>query len=307
VPGTFSSGLQERLGSVSTPLHPLPRHHPTPTSPHGHPVATSSSRRLRHHPHIREEDSADQLLVRGPPPFPQRKSKTHRGKRCSTKQKSDRKEREVPDTEEALSPELEVDDNEFAPLFSDVDEAEEAALYEPPRTRLKEKVLSRQNYLKLTGWFATHFPRQDTLNTMIITVDHSVPNGRKPHHQMLLELEAMVSVALAESRRAGTEEEGGREQQQLRWPSPNPGDIVFRSSTSRYFCGEGRSNSPFDGGDQPLISPSEVAILESMLEGGFRLSLKAHFLVSLPPLSPLSLTLTCLNLSFNGLRVSLIL
>ena len=169
VPGTFSSGLQERLGSVSTPLHPLPRHHPTPTSPHGHPVATSSSRRLRHHPHIREEDSADQLLVRGPPPFPQRKSKTHRGKRCSTKQKSDRKEREVPDTEEALSPELEVDDNEFAPLFSDVDEAEEAALYEPPRTRLKEKVLSRQNYLKLTGWFATHFPRQDTLNTMIIT------------------------------------------------------------------------------------------------------------------------------------------
>ena len=64
--------------------------------------------------------------------------------------------------------------------------------------------------------------------------------------------------------------------------------------------------SPADSGDQPLISPSEVAILESMLEGGFRLSLKAHFLASLPPLSPLSLTLTCLNLSFNGLRVSLI-
>ena len=55
----------------------------------------------------------------------------------------------------------------------------------------------------------------------------------------------MVSVALAESRRAGTEEEGGRERQQLLWPSPNPGDIVFRSSTSRYFCGEGRSSSPF--------------------------------------------------------------
>ena len=58
-----------------------------------------------------------------------------------------------------------------------------------------------------------------------------------------------------------------------------------------------------DCGGQPLISPAEVAILESMMDGGHRLSLKAHFLCSLPLLSPLSLTLTHLNLSFNNLDV----
>lgn len=52
------------------------------------------------------------------------------------------------------------------------------------------------------------------------------------------------------------------------------------------------------------MSPAEVAILESMMEGGYRLSLKAHFLSSLPLLSPVSLTLTHLNLSFNNLDVS---
>ena len=29
------------------------------------------------------------------------------------------------------------------------------------------------------------------------------------------------------------------------WPTPSANDIVFRSSTSRYFCGQGRSDSPF--------------------------------------------------------------
>ena len=60
-----------------------------------------------------------------------------------------------------------------------------------------------------------------------------------------------------------------------------------------------------DGGGQPLVSPAEVAILESMMEGGQSLSLKAHFLSSLPSLSPLSRTLAHLNLSFNNLSVSI--
>ena len=58
----------------------------------------------------------------------------------------------------------------------------------------------------------------------------------------------MVATALAaESGEPGmvSQGEGEEEQPPVRWPSPNPGDIVFRSSTSRYFCGEGRSNSPF--------------------------------------------------------------
>lgn len=156
-----------------------------------------------------------------------------------------------------------------------------------------------------------------------------------PHYLLILflsELEALIDKAIETSNmmmagdersmRASRQREGEGEGG-IRWPTPNPGDIVFQSSTSRYFCGQGRSDSPFgkrqfltnlrhphnnsvfaDGSGQPLISPAEVAMLESMLDGGYRLSLKAHFLSSLPFLSPLSLTLTHLNLSFNNLNVS---
>ena len=114
-----------------------------------------------------------------------------------------------------------------------------------------------------------------------------------------------------------------------RWPTPTPDDVIFKSSTTRYFCGEGRTDSPFgeyvpiinahninyihvlthtractDSSHQPLISPSEVAILECMMAGGSHLSLKAHFINELPVLSPLCRTLTYLNLSFNNFKVS---
>ena len=35
--------------------------------------------------------------------------------------------------------------------------------------KLKSAVLSRQNYLKLTSWFVTQVPRQDTLHTVNVT------------------------------------------------------------------------------------------------------------------------------------------
>ena len=56
----------------------------------------------------------------------------------------------------------------------------------------------------------------------------------------------MLDSAIAETDNAEMIRGDEREEEMLpRWPSPNPGDIVFQSSTSRYFCGEGRSNSPF--------------------------------------------------------------
>ena len=58
-----------------------------------------------------------------------------------------------------------------------------------------------------------------------------------------------------------------------------------------------------DASHQPLISPAEVAVLESMMVGGRQLNLKAHFLTQLPDLCPLTATLTYLNVSFNDLRV----
>lgn len=59
-----------------------------------------------------------------------------------------------------------------------------------------------------------------------------------------------------------------------------------------------------DASHRPLIDPSEVAIIESMMNGGRELSFKAHFISQLPDLSPLSHTLTHINLSFNNFTVS---
>lgn len=64
------------------------------------------------------------------------------------------------------------------------------------------------------------------------------------------------------------------------------------------------TRTPDDGG-QLFISPQEVAILDSMMKGGQTLNLKAHFLSSLPSLSPITLTLVHLNISFNDLDVRL--
>ena len=36
-------------------------------------------------------------------------------------------------------------------------------------SELQQSMISRENYLKLTGWFATHVPKQDSLNTVSIT------------------------------------------------------------------------------------------------------------------------------------------
>lgn len=62
-------------------------------------------------------------------------------------------------------------------------------------------------------------------------------------------------------------------------------------------------SSSVDARHQPLISPSEAAVLESMMTGGSHLSLKAHFIGELPLLTPLAQTLTSLNLSYNNFQV----
>lgn len=36
----------------------------------------------------------------------------------------------------------------------------------------------------------------------------------------------------------------GREETE-RWPTPSPNDTLFRSTVSRFFCGQGRCDSPF--------------------------------------------------------------
>lgn len=63
--------------------------------------------------------------------------------------------------------EEEIENDDIMAQYSE-STTEETLLYEPP-TKLRGKILSRQNYLKLTGWFATHVPQQDSLNTLDIS------------------------------------------------------------------------------------------------------------------------------------------
>ncbi|KAJ8310117.1 hypothetical protein KUTeg_011982 [Tegillarca granosa] len=68
-------------------------------------------------------------------------------------------------------------------------------------------------------------------------------------------------------------------------------DSIFQSARSRYFQGSGRSRSPFTAQGDNMISPSELAILDCLINGGKVLSLKAHFILQLPDISPLIKTL----------------
>lgn len=75
---------------------------------------------------------------------------------------------------------------------------------------------------------------------------------------------------------------------------------LVSTSASRYFHGSKRSSSPFDSSDAELISPSEVAILDCLLNGAKALSFKAHFISVLPDIRPIQDIVTYLNLSFNN-------
>lgn len=165
---------------------------------------------------------------------------------------------------------------------------------------VSQGTMSRENYLKLTSWYATNVPIQENLNTLDLEIDHEAPLGRVPRRQILIELQMMVKKVLEEC--ASDTSAISSLGQLPSWPTPAPDDIIFKSATSRYFCGQARNNSPFDARHQPLISPSEAAVLECMMSGGSHLSLKAHFIDELPLLSPLARTLTLLNLSYNSFK-----
>lgn len=134
-----------------------------------------------------------------------------------------------------------------------------------------------------------------------LEVDHQATPARVPRAQILVELQAMVKKVLDDCASDASVLPPSLASLPS-WPAPGPNDTLFRSATSRYFCGQARSDSPFDARHQPLNSPSEGAILECMMTGGSHLSLKAHFVDQLPLLNPLVHTLTSLNLSYNSFK-----
>ena len=63
----------------------------------------------------------------------------------------------------------EVVENEARFTLDDFRLSAEDCIQRVVLSELQQSVISRENYLKLTGWFATHVPKQDALNTVNIT------------------------------------------------------------------------------------------------------------------------------------------
>ncbi|KAK3787875.1 hypothetical protein RRG08_022168 [Elysia crispata] len=203
-----------------------------------------------------------------------------------------------------------------------------------PVPRVRKAVMSKHNVKKLTDMLADELNDGGQDNVHFIDMDPSgipVKENRIPQRQLLYEMAAMIKqhvrevmgtqvcsvirpmpkyspaytagsqphteIILYEDDSAERASAATREKQETETPGR---DAVVHSARSRYFQGSGRSRSPFTAPEDGTISPSELAILDSLIAGGTALSLKAHFISELPDFSPLLKTLTYLNLSFNN-------
>ena len=184
----FDSELAEKkLRAISTPVHPLPRHHPTPLSRHRHSrtLQTTTHPPSSQIPPICEQqtDNAEDpnsiepgfdsdviihpLFPRGPQFFPPGKRKLKKRLKSLPHNWWEKGENGDLNFHEFAPHEDELENDDSVAEYSEIT-TEDTTLYEPP-SKLRGKILSRQNYLKLTGWFATHVPQQDSLNTLDIS------------------------------------------------------------------------------------------------------------------------------------------
>ncbi|XP_060573580.1 leucine-rich repeat-containing protein 63-like isoform X2 [Ruditapes philippinarum] len=205
-----------------------------------------------------------------------------------------------------------------------------------PLRKVRALVYSKENYKKLTKLIAEECiypPTQDEVHLQHLTPEsQEIPAAepRIPQRQLLIEMAAMIkqhvrslmntevkSVIRPLPKYSPSHEVGAAphteiilveddtlevtsQQQQVRQESELPAtDAMFHSARSKYFQGSGRSRSPFTSNEEGMITPSEIAILDSLIQGGKALSLKAHFIAEMPDISPLTRKLVYLNLSFN--------
>ncbi|XP_028657103.1 uncharacterized protein LOC114651364 [Erpetoichthys calabaricus] len=188
----------------------------------------------------------------------------------------------------------------------------------------REMFFSRHNYQKLIKLFTAELlnSSQTAVNIKELASD-SIPavSLRIPERQILYELAALIKEQMKMRRvandivndettsfpaslaREQTPEAISYAQKQnnsLDQPVP---DTILNSATTKFFQGTRRSQSPFNFSEQGgTISLSELAILDSLVQGGVSLNLKAHFISKVPDLKPLAQTLIYLNLSFNDLN-----
>ncbi|XP_053404310.1 leucine-rich repeat-containing protein 63-like [Mercenaria mercenaria] len=204
-----------------------------------------------------------------------------------------------------------------------------------PLRKVRSIMYSKENYKKLTKMIAEEVlhPASHEIHLQHLTPEsQEIPAAepRIPQKQLLIEMAAMIkqhvrslmntevkSVIRPLPKYSPSHEVGAAphteiilveddtvevssQQQQVRRETELPAtDAMFHSARSKFFQGSGRSRSPFTSTEEGMITPSEIAILDSLIQGGKALSLKAHFISEMPDISPLTRKLVYLNLSFN--------
>ncbi|KAK3095277.1 hypothetical protein FSP39_012616 [Pinctada imbricata] len=205
-----------------------------------------------------------------------------------------------------------------------------------PLVKVRQAMTSKHNYKKLANLLAKQYITPTTQT--VLHVHDFTPEGKQvppmepriPQKQLLIEMASMIKqhvrelmntevksvirplrkfspsygddnvphteIILYEDDRTEVESRSAQQRQDTEIPGV---DSMFHSARSRYFQGSGRSQSPFTAPLEGHISPSELAILDALINGGKALSLKAHFISEMPDISPLMRTVTYMNLSFN--------
>ncbi|XP_070538709.1 leucine-rich repeat-containing protein 63-like [Ptychodera flava] len=196
-----------------------------------------------------------------------------------------------------------------------------------PKANLQEAMVSKQNFKKLTTLFATFnkLPKQEKINTIEMKTD-SIPKAvnRVPQRQLLIETAFLLKQQMKDMMHTDLQAMVGGSETDMQLDFPGR-EALFGSPDPKYFQGARRSQSPFgkddivddcfpficskftnldyEDNDSSVITPSELAILDCLVNGGTALSLKAHFIDILPDMSVLNNTLVYLNISFNEFRV----
>lgn len=156
---------------------------------------------------------------------------------------------------------------------------------------LKEVIHLRQTYKKLIEKGELHKGNQSKINTQVMS-SKSIPvaSSRIPQRQMVYELTALMREKMHEH---NAEEEESSAFHSKRQASDRQ-NAVTKSVLN--------DNSVLNDEKCGIITPAELAILDSLVQGGLLLNLKAHFLSQVPDLTPLANSLLYLNLSFNNLN-----
>ncbi|XP_014354253.2 uncharacterized protein LOC102358845 [Latimeria chalumnae] len=170
----------------------------------------------------------------------------------------------------------------------------------PPhlKPQMKAAVFSRCNYKKLIELFVAELQKsgQSKVNTVLISNDDiPVVTSRTPQRQILFEMAALIRAQMSflSVRELGDDEEEDRpgyfEGKSYKWtsgkkklhqpqrtlPAYAGAQTILNNVTSKYFQGLRRSGSPFKLDEENgMITPSELAILDSLVQGGILLSLK---------------------------------